>query len=81
MFGVPRWSGRKTIPLQGHEFVSDEILRDVEIVKQLTIDEKIEFWRQVMAYGKSRNVDFYFVTWNIFTYGTGGQVRHHRRLS
>jgi hypothetical protein len=26
-----------------------------------------------MAYGKSRNVDFYFVTWNIFTYGTSGK--------
>jgi hypothetical protein len=59
--------------LQGRGFVTDEILREVEIVKRLTIDEKIEFWREVMAYGKSRNVDFYFVTWNIFTYGTGGK--------
>ncbi|HYW78528.1 MAG TPA: hypothetical protein VE890_03090 [Thermoguttaceae bacterium] len=59
--------------LQGRGFVTDEILREVEVVKRLTIDEKIAFWRKVMAYGKSRNVDFYFVTWNIFTYGTAGK--------
>jgi hypothetical protein len=60
-------------PLEGHEFVTDEILADVEVVKNLTMDQKIEFWRKVMAYGKSRNVDFYLVTWNIFTYGTYGK--------
>ena len=64
---------KEDYPLQGREFVTDEILRDVEIVRRLTIDEKIDFWRKVTAYGKSRNVDFYIVTWNIFTYGTGGQ--------
>jgi hypothetical protein len=64
---------QENYPLEGHEFVTDEILRDVEVVRRLTIDQKIEFWRKVMSYGKSRNVDFYFVTWNIFTYGTGGQ--------
>ncbi len=31
------------------------------------------FWRKVMAYGKSRNVDFYFITWNIFVNGTEGK--------
>ncbi|MHC4994599.1 MAG: beta-N-acetylhexosaminidase family protein [Planctomycetota bacterium] len=60
-------------PLQGLGFVTDEILSDVEVVKKMTIDQKIDFWRRVMAYGKSRNVDFYVVTWNVFTYGTGGR--------
>jgi hypothetical protein len=64
---------KEDYPLQGLGFVTDEILQDVEVVKEMTIDEKIDFWRKVMAYGKSRNVDFYFVTWNIFTYGTGGK--------
>jgi hypothetical protein len=59
--------------LQGRDFVTEEILRDVEVVQPLTIDQKIDFWRSVMAYGKTRNVDFYFVTWNIFTNGTGGK--------
>ena len=59
--------------LQGRDFVTDEILRDVEVIKRMTIDEKIDFWRRVMAYGKSRNVDFNLVTWNIFTCGTQGK--------
>ncbi len=59
--------------LNGKGFVSDTILQDVEVVKKMTIEEKIAFWRKVMAYGKSRNVDFYIVTWNIFTDGTAGQ--------
>ena len=44
-----------------------------ETIKTMTIDEKIAFWRDVMAYGKSRNVDFYIITWNIFTYGVDGK--------
>ena len=44
-----------------------------EVVKEMTIDEKISFWKKVMAYGKSRNVDFYIITWNIFSYGVDGK--------
>jgi hypothetical protein len=57
----------------GKGFVTPEILGSVETLKRMTIDEKIAFWRKVMRYGKHRNVDFYFVTWNIFVYGTGGK--------
>lgn len=57
----------------GMGFCDPEILANPEIVKKITMDEKIEFWKEVMAYGKSRNVDFYVVTWNIFTYGTMGK--------
>ena len=53
----------------GPEFEEDSL----ETVKTMTVEEKIAFWRQVMAYGKSRNVDFYVVTWNIFTYGVDGK--------
>lgn len=60
-------------PLWGTELVTPEILSNPEIVLQISMDEKIDFWRKVMAYGKSRNVDFYFVTWNIFTDGTFGK--------
>lgn len=59
--------------LMGKDFVTDKILSDVEIVKEMSIDDKIDFWRSVMAYGKKRNVDFYVVTWNIFTNGTYGK--------
>jgi hypothetical protein len=53
----------------GIGFDAPEILANPETLKKITIDEKIEFWKKVMAYGKSRNVDFYVVTWNIFVHG------------
>lgn len=60
-------------PTTGHGMDQPKILENVEIIKRLSIHEKIEFWRRVMAYGKSRNIDFYIVTWNIFTYGVEGK--------
>lgn len=60
-------------PLSGTGFDAPEILNNTEILKKLTIDEKIDFWRRVMQYGKERNVDFYVVTWNIFINGTDGK--------
>ena len=59
--------------LNGIGFDAPEILENLETLKKITIDEKIDFWRQVMRYGKQRNVDFYFVTWNIFVNGTEGK--------
>ncbi|MDA3824117.1 MAG: hypothetical protein PF450_16095, partial [Bacteroidales bacterium] len=53
----------------GWGFCSPEILANPEILLKITMDEKIEFWKKVMAYGKARNIDFYFVTWNIFVHG------------
>lgn len=60
-------------PTTGHRMDDPKILENVETLHALTIDEKIDFWRRVMAYGKSRNVDFYIITWNIFTYGVDGK--------
>lgn len=57
----------------GIGFDAPEILANPEIIKEISIDDKIAFWKKVMAYGKSRNVDFYVVTWNIFVNGTDGK--------
>jgi len=57
----------------GVGFDAPEILANPEILKQISIDDKIDFWKKVMAYGKSRNVDFYVITWNIFVNGTDGK--------
>ncbi|RED47850.1 beta-N-acetylhexosaminidase family protein [Seonamhaeicola aphaedonensis] len=59
--------------LMGIGFDAPEILENVEVLKRITIDEKIEFWKKVMAYGKRRNIDFHIITWNIFDYGTQGK--------
>ena len=58
---------------RGIGFDAPEILANPEIIKEISIDEKIEFWKKIMAYGKSRNVDFYVITWNIFVNGTDGK--------
>ena len=59
--------------LEGKGFDAPEILDHLETLKTMTIENKIAFWRKVMRYGKERNVDFYVVTWNIFTNGTYGK--------
>jgi len=41
--------------------------------KTMSIDEKIVFWRKVMAYAHSRGFDFLLFNWNIFTYGATGK--------
>ena len=55
------------------DVVTPAMLANKEIVKQLTIDRKIDFWRRVMQYAKDRNIEFDVVTWNIFTYGVDGK--------
>ena len=41
--------------------------------KVMSIDEKIDHWRKVMAYAHSRGFDFYLVNWNIWTDGATGK--------
>ncbi len=60
---------KEDYPLEGMGFDAPEVMDTLEIVKTMTIDEKIDFWRAVMKYGKEHNVDFYIITWNIFDYG------------
>ncbi len=55
------------------DLLSPEMLANKEVVKKITIDEKIAFWRKVMQYAHDRNIQFHVVTWNIFTYGVGGK--------
>jgi hypothetical protein len=53
--------------------VTPGMLADKEIVRKLTIEQKIEFWRRVMQYAHDRHIAFYVVTWNTYTYGTDGK--------
>jgi hypothetical protein len=48
-------------------------LNQVAIVKRMTMDDKIRFWRGVMQYAKDRGIDIYWFTWNIFVWGTEGK--------
>ena len=64
---------KENYSLNGWGFDATEVMKSFEVVKKMTIDEKIDFWRKVMAYGKQRNVRFYMVTWNVFIYGIDGK--------
>lgn len=52
---------------------SSNILHNAQTVLEISIEEKIRFWQNVMKYAKVRNIDFYLMTWNIYTYGIGGK--------
>ena len=58
---------------RGTNMVQPWMLTQHEVVKRLSIDEKIAFWREVMEYAHGRGIEVYWFTWNVFTYGTGGQ--------
>jgi Glycosyl hydrolase family 67 N-terminus len=64
---------KENYSLNGWGFDAPEVMKSFEVLKKMTIEEKINFWRKVMAYGKERNVKFYIITWNIFVYGVDGK--------
>ncbi len=66
-FGLESSSG------SGLNLVTPEMLKNYEVVKEITIDEKIKFWRQVMEYSHNLGIELVWFTWNIFTYGIEGK--------
>ncbi|MBI5387260.1 MAG: carbohydrate-binding family 6 protein [Verrucomicrobia bacterium] len=60
-------------PLNGANMFRPEHLKDVEVVRRMTIDEKIAFWHDVLQMAKDRGIDVYWFTWNLFTYGAEGK--------
>jgi hypothetical protein len=62
-----------TFSFAGKDMVRPEMLANYEVLKQLTIDEKIEFWRWMMQYAQSRGIRVYIFTWNVFTFGAEGK--------
>ncbi|MBE0679136.1 MAG: hypothetical protein IH592_10275 [Bacteroidales bacterium] len=46
--------------------ISKEVTDNLVVLKKMTIDEKIQFWQDVMKYARERGVEVYFITWNIW---------------
>lgn len=57
----------------GEGFVRPAMLADHEVVKRITMNEKIEFWRWVMQQAADRGIRVYVFTWNVFTFGADGK--------
>ena len=62
-----------TFSFAGSDMVRPDMLADHEVVKRMTIDEKIEFWRWVMQHAADRGIQVYVFTWNVFTWGAEGK--------
>jgi hypothetical protein len=62
-----------TFSFAGTDMVRPEMLANHEVVKHISIDEKIEFWRWVMQQAADRGIRVYVFTWNVFTFGAEGK--------
>jgi hypothetical protein len=59
--------------LTGKDMVRPSQLAHLEVVRKMTIEQKIAFWREVMDYANDRGISVYLFTWNIFVWGTEGK--------
>ena len=57
----------------GNTGLPAELLNNHEVIKKMTIDEKIKFWQEVMEYAHDRGIEVYLFTWNIFTHAEMGK--------
>jgi hypothetical protein len=57
----------------GNEINDPDRLKHYEVVKKMSIDEKIAFWRDVTKYAHDHGVEMVWFTWNIFTFGIDGK--------
>ncbi len=70
---------RTTLPLDNNfkgdmtNAIRPDDWENYEVVKEMTIEEKIDFWREVMAYGKERGIDFIMYFRHVYLYGEGDQ--------
>jgi hypothetical protein len=59
--------------LTGRDMVRPALLAHTKVVRKMTIQQKIRFWREVMDYAHDRGISIYLFTWNIFVWGTDGK--------
>lgn len=57
----------------GIDFDKPYLVENVEVVKKITIHEKMDFWRKVMQLADDRGISIYIFHWNMFAYGAVGK--------
>jgi len=73
--------GPTPLPYRGQDAVPPKNLANHEVVRKLTIDQKIHFWRDVMQMAADRGIAIYIFTWNLFVYGTDGKYGIDDKMS
>ena len=66
----PTWKGGAWRDPQG---VSPEVLKNLKVLKKMSMDEKIAFWRRVMRHARDRSIDVYVITWNVLVNSAEGK--------
>ena len=46
---------------------------NLKVVKKITMDEKIEFWKKVFRYAEDRGIGIHMYHWNVYVYGAEGK--------
>jgi hypothetical protein len=62
-----------TFDHSGKDMLRPQMLEHHEVLKRMTIDQKIKFWQEVMRHAHNRGIEVYIFTWNIFTFGATGK--------
>ena len=62
-----------TYTMSGSDMFRPMLMERVEVVRKMSIEDKIAFWRDVMRYAHQRGIEVYWFTWNIFTFGATGK--------
>jgi len=55
------------------QFVAPQVLENNEVVRRMSMDEKIAFWRRVLGHARDRNIDVYWITWNVLVNSAEGK--------
>ena len=42
---------------------------NLTVLKKMSVDEKIAFWKRVFSYAEDRGIDIYLFHWNVFVHG------------
>ena len=53
--------------------LEDDAEGNLELVKKMSIDEKIKFWQKVFNYAADRGIEIMMVTWNLHLHGVEGK--------
>ena len=55
------------------QYVSKKVLENLKIVRKMTMDQKIAFWRRVLKHAADRGIDVYWITWNVMVNSAEGK--------
>ena len=67
--------GPLTTSASATDMVRPAQLANLETLKQMTIDQKIRFWRDVMQHAHDRGIEVYLFTWKKYASVATGQYQ------